>query len=41
MGTEDFDGDAFTEQVDHITAYEDGSLEYEFKDGRTKKWQKT
>lgn len=41
MGTDDFDGESFTEQIDHITAYGDGSLEYEFKDGRKKKWQKT
>ncbi len=41
MGMDDFDGAAFTEQIDHITAYEDGSLEYRFKDGRVKKWQKT
>lgn len=41
MDTDDFDGESFTEQIDHITAYEDGSLEYEFKDGRKKKWQKT
>lgn len=41
MGMDDFDGVAFMEQVDHITAYEDGSLEYIFRDGRIKKWQKT
>ena len=41
MGMDDFDGAAFTEQIDHITAYEDGSLEYTFKDGRARKWQKT
>lgn len=41
MGMDDFDGTAFTEQIDRITAYEDGSLEYTFRDGRIKKWQKT
>ena len=41
LGMEDFDGEAFTEQIDHITALEDGSLEYIFKDGRAKKWQRT
>ena len=29
------------EQIDHITALEDGSLEYFFKDRRAKKWQRT
>lgn len=29
------------QQIDHIQALEDGSLEYIFKDGRAKKWQKT
>ena len=41
LGMDDFDGKAFTEQIDHITALEDGSLEYIFKDGRAKKWQRT
>lgn len=41
LGMEDFDGDEFAEQIDHITALEDGSLEYIFKDGRAKKWQRT
>lgn len=41
LGMDDFDGEAFTEQIDHITALEDGSLEYIFKDGRAKKWQRT
>lgn len=31
---DDFDGKAFTDQIDHIMALEDGSLEYIFKDGR-------
>lgn len=41
LGTDDFDEAAFTERIDHITAYEDGSLEYVFKDGRVKKWRRT
>ena len=41
LGMDDFDGKAFTEQIDHITALEDGSLVYIFKDGRAKKWQRT
>ena len=35
MGTPEFDGDAFREQVDHITMVESGKLEYTFLDGRT------
>ena len=35
MGTPKFDGDAFREQVDHITMVESGKLEYTFLDGRT------
>lgn len=27
LGMDDFDGEAFTEQIDHIMALEDGSLE--------------
>lgn len=41
LGLEEFDGVIFAEQIDHITTYEDGSLEYIFRDGRAKKWQKT
>ncbi len=41
LGMEKFDGAVFTEQIDRIIAYEDGSLEYIFKDGRAKKWQRT
>jgi len=40
MGTEEFDGVAFSEAIDHVTALEDGSLEYKFYDGRAKRWQK-
>lgn len=35
MGTPEFDGDAFREQVDHITMVESGKLEYTFLDGHT------
>ena len=35
MGTSEFDGDAFREQVDHITMVESGKLEYTFLDGCT------
>ena len=40
MGMEDFDGPAFSEAVDHITALEDGSLEFHFYDGRAERWQR-
>ena len=39
MGTPDFDEEAFTEQVDHIAVSAE-SLEYHFKDGSIKSWQK-
>lgn len=35
MGTPEFDGDAFREQVDHITMVESGKLKYTFLDGHT------
>ena len=35
MGTSEFDGDAFRDQVDHITMVESGLLEYTFLDGHT------
>ena len=35
MGTPEFDGDAFREQVDHIMMVESGKLEYTFLDGHT------
>lgn len=35
MGTPEFDGDAFREQVAHITMVESGKLEYTFLDGHT------
>lgn len=40
MGMEDFDRAAFSEAVDHITALEDGSLEFHFYDGRAERWQR-
>lgn len=40
MGMEEFDGAAFSEAVDHITALEDGSLEFYFNDGRAERWQR-
>lgn len=40
MGMEEFDGAAFKEAVDHITAFPDGSLELHFYDGRTAQWQR-
>ena len=35
MGLPDFDGDAFREQVDHITMVKSGLLEFTFADGHT------
>ena len=35
MGLPEFDGDAFREQVDHITMVKSGLLEYTFADGHT------
>ena len=35
MGTSEFDGEAFRDQVDHITMVESGLLEYTFLDGHT------
>lgn len=40
MGMEEFDAEAFNETVDHITALEDGSLEFHFYDGRAERWQR-
>lgn len=40
MGMEEFDGAEFEKQIECITALEDGSLEYHFKEGGTKLWQK-
>lgn len=35
MGTPEFDGDAFKEQIDHITLVKTGLLEFTFLDGHT------
>ncbi len=40
MGMDDFDEQAFVEQVECITAQPDGNLLYTFTDGRTSLWQK-
>lgn len=40
MGLDEFDGTGFEKQIKGITALEDGSLVYEFKEGGTKLWQK-
>ncbi|MCI9298109.1 MAG: hypothetical protein HFI10_11805 [Lachnospiraceae bacterium] len=40
MGLEEFDEAEFERQVEGITALEDGSLEFQFKEGRTERWQK-
>ena len=41
MGMDEFDGAEFEKQIKGITALEDGSLVYEFKEGGTKQWQRT
>lgn len=41
MDMEEFDGAEFEKQIKGITALEDGSLAFEFKEGGTKRWQKT
>ena len=41
MGADEFDGAEFEKQIKGITALEDGSLAFEFKEGGTKRWQKT
>lgn len=40
MGMEEFEAEAFKGTVDHITALEDGSLEFHFYDGRAERWQR-
>lgn len=40
MGSDEFDGAEFEKQIECITVLEDGSLEYHFKEGGTKLWQK-
>lgn len=41
MGMDEFDGAEFEKQIKGITALEDGSLAFEFKEGGTNQWQKT
>lgn len=40
MGMEEFDGDEFEKQVQELVAFEDGSLEIHFYDGRAERWQR-
>ncbi|MBQ8923053.1 MAG: recombinase family protein [Oscillospiraceae bacterium] len=40
LGLDEFESNAFTEQIEYIHAFTDGSLEYHFIDGRTIKWQR-
>jgi len=40
MGMEKFDGAEFDKAIDHITALEDGSLEFHFYNGRAERWQR-
>ena len=40
MGTDKFDGSAFLKEISYISVNPDGNLDYYFKDGRIKKWQR-
>ena len=40
MGLEEFDEAEFENQVEGITALEDGSLEFNFYGGRKERWQR-
>ena len=40
MGMEEFDGNEFEKQVQELVAFEDGSLEIHFYDGRAERWQR-
>ena len=40
MDCEEFDGERFKSEIDHITVLENGSLEYAFNDGRKKIWER-
>lgn len=40
LGLEEFDEQAFSEQIEGITVTPDGSLEYHFNEGRTEKWRR-
>ena len=40
MGLEEFDEAEFEKQIEEITAFPDGSLEFHFKKGRAERWQR-
>lgn len=40
MGLEEFDEAEFEKQIEEITAFPDGSLEFHFKEGRVERWQR-
>ncbi len=40
MGLDEFSEAEFEEQIEEITAFPDGSLEFHFKEGRAEKWQR-
>ena len=40
MGMEEFSEAEFKENVENITAFPDGSLEFHFKEGREERWQR-
>lgn len=40
MGLEEFDEAEFEKQIEEITAFPDGSLEFHFKEGREERWQR-
>lgn len=40
LGMQGFDEAEFEERVENITAFPDGSLEFHFKGGRSKRWQR-
>ncbi len=40
MGLEEFSEAEFEERIEEITAFPDGSLEFHFKEGRAKRWQR-
>ena len=40
MGLEEFSEAEFEKQIEEITAFPDGSLEFHFKEGRTQRWQR-
>ena len=41
LDMDEFDEEIFMKKVNYILAFTDGSLEYHFKDGSEKKWQRT